>query len=273
MNPIDNIMALADRYAERYHDYQVRASYETAHDMDVFSNALRTAIEQAMGQGDVPEALFKWANAPELVETGNDWQQGYEYARAWVHVQLSCNNVAPQPQPKREHDLKDVRCECCGYMTYHREHMGCIRAAAPHPQPKPLFVDLIAQHPGLSEELAEMQAPNQEPVACKTLCDLCVKRGYESCANVAKTTPIPNAPQPQPKQEPVKLPCCGYYDATAIKWNQLNGVVQCHNCGESYAPQPQREWVGLTDEEVNEWTPEIHDVIRAIEAKLKEKNT
>ena len=28
-----------------------------------------------------------------------------------------------------EHDLKDVRCECCGYMTYHREHMGCIRAA------------------------------------------------------------------------------------------------------------------------------------------------
>ena len=28
-----------------------------------------------------------------------------------------------------EHDLDDVRCECCGYMTYHREHMGCIKAA------------------------------------------------------------------------------------------------------------------------------------------------
>ena len=28
-----------------------------------------------------------------------------------------------------EHQLKDIRCECCGYMTYHREHMGCIRAA------------------------------------------------------------------------------------------------------------------------------------------------
>ena len=36
---------------------------------------------------------------------------------------------------------------------------------------------------------------------------------------------------------------------------------------------PQRTWVGLTDEEVGEWTPEIHVVIRAIEAKLKEKNT
>jgi hypothetical protein len=35
----------------------------------------------------------------------------------------------------------------------------------------------------------------------------------------------------------------------------------------------QRTWQGLTDEEVDEWTPEIHTVIRAIEAKLKEKNT
>ena len=35
----------------------------------------------------------------------------------------------------------------------------------------------------------------------------------------------------------------------------------------------QRTWVGLTDEEINEWTPEIHGVIQAIEAKLKEKNT
>lgn len=36
---------------------------------------------------------------------------------------------------------------------------------------------------------------------------------------------------------------------------------------------PQRTWVGLTDEEINEWTPEIHAVIQAIETKLKEKNT
>jgi len=30
---------------------------------------------------------------------------------------------------KQEHDLQDTRCECCGYMTYQREHMGCIRSA------------------------------------------------------------------------------------------------------------------------------------------------
>lgn len=31
--------------------------------------------------------------------------------------------------PVQEHGLKDVRCECCGYLTHQREHMGCIRAA------------------------------------------------------------------------------------------------------------------------------------------------
>lgn len=36
--------------------------------------------------------------------------------------------------------------------------------------------------------------------------------------------------------------------------------------------EPKREWVGLTDEEIDEWTPEIHAVIRVVEAKLKAKN-
>jgi hypothetical protein len=44
----------------------------------------------------------------------------------------------------------------------------------------------------------------------------------------------------QPEQEPVALPCCGYMDASAVKWNPLNGVVQCHNCGQTYTHSPQR---------------------------------
>ena len=40
-------------------------------------------------------------------------------------------------------------------------------------------------------------------------------------------------------QEPVALPCCGYRDASAVKWNPLNDVVQCHNCGQTYAHPPQ----------------------------------
>lgn len=29
----------------------------------------------------------------------------------------------------RDAAQQDIRCQCCGYMTYHREHLGCIRAA------------------------------------------------------------------------------------------------------------------------------------------------
>jgi hypothetical protein len=46
-------------------------------------------------------------------------------------------------------------------------------------------------------------------------------------------------PPAQPEQEPVALLCCGYTDASAVKWNPFNGVVQCHNCGQTYTP-PQR---------------------------------
>jgi hypothetical protein len=40
-------------------------------------------------------------------------------------------------------------------------------------------------------------------------------------------------------------------------------------------PQPQREWVGLTDEEVTQQVGDSHilrDVVRAVEHVLKEKN-
>jgi hypothetical protein len=47
-------------------------------------------------------------------------------------------------------------------------------------------------------------------------------------------------------QEPVALPCCGYADASAIKWNPYNQVVHCHNCGQIYTIplQPEQEPVG-----------------------------
>ena len=82
----------------------------------------------------------------------------------------------------------------------------------------------------------------------------------------------------QPEQEPVALPCCGYADASAIKWNPHNQVVQCHNCGQIYTATPQRTWVGLTDEEITalkhngERYISSQDFARAVEAKLKQKN-
>ena len=84
----------------------------------------------------------------------------------------------------------------------------------------------------------------------------------------------------QPEQEPVALPCCGYADSSAIKWNPYSQVVQCHNCGQVYTLPPQRTWVGLTDEEIDSyfkdhgWSPskDYYPVIKAIEDKLKQKN-
>jgi hypothetical protein len=35
------------------------------------------------------------------------------------------------------------------------------------------------------------------------------------------------------------LPCCGYTDASAVKWNPFNGVVQCHKCGQVYSQKKQ----------------------------------
>jgi hypothetical protein len=88
----------------------------------------------------------------------------------------------------------------------------------------------------------------------------------------------------QPEQEPVALPCCGYADASAVKWNLHNQVVQCHNCGQVYETPPQRTWVGLTDEDKHEIELRagitedddgyiVSQVFKLTEAKLKEKNT
>jgi hypothetical protein len=69
-------------------------------------------------------------------------------------------------------------------------------------------------------------------------------------------------------------------------WNEHN---KCYffcdypepNDGSIYEPlytaTPKREWVGLTDEEIDGWNivghESLRDFVRAIEAKLKEKNT
>ena len=70
----------------------------------------------------------------------------------------------------------------------------------------------------------------------------------------------------EPEQEPVALPCCGYANASAVKWNPHNQVVQCHNCGQIYtAPTPRKP---LTDEEIWKCLPPDPDELafaRAIE--------
>ena len=73
-----------------------------------------------------------------------------------------------------------------------------------------------------------------------------------------------------------------------IKWDKPCYKCRSHFCDLSckepkHLQAPQRAWVGLTDEEITELHHEIkvrlmgayktEDIYRAIEAKLREKNT
>jgi len=86
---------------------------------------------------------------------------------------------------------------------------------------------------------------------------------------------------PQPNQEPVE------YTTGHCKQKAQPGGCQLHNlhCGYpdcdrkavATPPAAQRQWVGLTKEEAKEISmanrPYVIDMIAALEARLKEKNT
>jgi hypothetical protein len=61
-----------------------------------------------------------------------------------------------------------------------------------------------------------------------------------------------------------------------IRFPQLNLVPRTDKDEPLYTAPPRREWVGLTDEEIDSYFNDLgwsYPVIKDIEAKLKEKNT
>jgi hypothetical protein len=68
-------------------------------------------------------------------------------------------------------------------------------------------------------------------------------------------------------------------DVQQVEWGFEKNNPRHQKIGPLYTTPPaaQRQWVGLTDDEVIKGTPTwggtVEDVARAIEAKLKEKNT
>jgi hypothetical protein len=87
----------------------------------------------------------------------------------------------------------------------------------------------------------------------------------------------PPAAQPAPVQEPVAF--FDWYDNA--HWGNEDFKEGCHrswNAAIKYTTPPaaQRQWVGLTDEEIEEcvkYCRNADGLARAIEDKLKEKNT
>ena len=80
--------------------------------------------------------------------------------------------------------------------------------------------------------------------------------------------------EPEPEPEPVAW-LVTYRGLTHVEYTQPNMVVDTHYQSLCAAP-PRREWVGLTHEERyldDGRTDEEIEYAKAIEAKLKEKNT
>ena len=88
----------------------------------------------------------------------------------------------------------------------------------------------------------------------------------------------------QPESEPFE-----YWNAVEgwVKIDEVRQHFDTANCGTIYKTggegrvplyaAPQREWVGLTKDEVNNWelpeSPTVYEFAQFVEAKLKEKNT
>jgi len=72
------------------------------------------------------------------------------------------------------------------------------------------------------------------------------------------------------------------FDRLSVDWTPeedeaFNEVERQSNLGKQILQEikPQREWVGLTDEDELDWEEgdSLKDLVKAIEAKLKDKNT
>ena len=86
----------------------------------------------------------------------------------------------------------------------------------------------------------------------------------------------------QPEQEPVawmfqheETGRIMFVDAQQIEWGFEKGNPRLKKISPVYTTPPQRTWVGLTDEDDLDWEDggNLKDLVKAIENKLKQKNT
>jgi hypothetical protein len=123
----------------------------------------------------------------------------------------------------------------------------------------------------VTQEIPESEVYKQEPVALETVYETIIhwdegggKRSRRELARrIVALYITPPAAQPAPEQYTAPEQALARLQK---RYGELEAKVAA-----------QRQWVGLTDEEVIKCTPTwggtVEDVARAVEAKLKEKNT
>lgn len=111
----------------------MRAEFEREFAYDRLDERQRLIVDA----GQYPLWQKAWQAARAQPAEGSSKSQSLGAFLADYHARLlnssgrieTTDSMEMRTKPS-EHDMKDKRCECCGYMTYQREHMGCIRAAA-----------------------------------------------------------------------------------------------------------------------------------------------
>jgi hypothetical protein len=82
----------------------------------------------------------------------------------------------------------------------------------------------------------------------------------------------------QPEPEPVaKIVLTETIGLPCLRWLDLTRQFDFKGGEFLYTTPPQREWHGLTKDEINNWdlpnSPTVYEFAQFVEAKLKEKNT
>ena len=88
---------------------------------------MSTELKQAAEQ-----ALKELGEARKIIRASSSRQLAKDWDRRATDALANLRTAIQQPEP-----VVDVRCEGCGYMTHHREHMGCVRAAKQSTHPAP----------------------------------------------------------------------------------------------------------------------------------------
>jgi hypothetical protein len=100
------------------------------------------------------------------------------------------------------------------------------KCATENPCLKGLAQPVRTHWEGCDEVHPECKQPRREWVACKTLCELCVKRGYTFCANAVKTTPINAPPQRKPLTEEEIERACVPLGAAMLSFTEVARAIE-----------------------------------------------
>ena len=149
--------------------------------------ALRTAIQQAEAQQPDQSVNEKHFGDFELLVVTTAYEQGFGHAfrtelsnpyapatnayKAWDMGRSAGKRNGQPQQPATGEPVVDVRCEGCGYMTHHREHMGCVRAAKQHTHPAPSVPDDVVRDAERYRFILAA-ADNMTTSRYKSLCEL-----------------------------------------------------------------------------------------------------